>query len=302
MDFEVVCEGLRFPEGPVWMLDGSVVIVEIEAGRISRIRPDGRRETVATPGGGPNGAAVGPDGALYICNNGGLVCTVENGVLFTNGEAVPDYTTGRIERIDLATGKVERLYDRVDGRQLWGPNDLVFDSDGGLWFTDLGKHFDHARHDGGLFYCRPDGSFIKRVVDGVNFNGVGISPDGTKLYGAITEERLVLEFDVLGPGELSPPAFPGRVVASFPGRQQLDSLALTADGCVCVGALFENTGIAIVDPRTRTFTIRPFPDIYPTNICFGGADMQDAWITLSTTGKLVKARWDRPGYRLPFYA
>jgi gluconolactonase len=303
MDYETVCEGLRFPEGPVWMKDGSIVLVEIEPGRITRVWPDGRRETVATPGGGPNGAAIGPDGALYVTNNGGLVCVEDNGVLFTNGEAVPEYKSGRIERIDLQTGKVDCLYDRADdGRQLWGPNDLVFDTSGGMWFSDLGKHMDHRRHDGGIFYARADGSFIKRAVDGLNVNGVGLSPDGSKLYAALTEERLVLEFDVTGPGELAPVSPPGRVLASFPGRQMLDSLAVTEDGHVCVGALFENPGIASINPNSGEYTIRPFPDIYTTNICFGGPDMQDAWITLSTIGKLVKARWDRPGHQLAYYA
>ena len=61
---EIIAEGLGFPEGPVAMADGSVLVVEIRPGRITRITPDGRKETVATPGGGPNGMAVGPDGAL----------------------------------------------------------------------------------------------------------------------------------------------------------------------------------------------------------------------------------------------
>ena len=302
MDFEVVCDGLRFPEGPVWMQDGSVIVVEIEAGRVSRITPDGRRETVATPGGGPNGAAIGPDGALYVTNNGGMSVTEQGGLLVTDGAAAADYETGRLERIDLATGKVDRLYDRVDGRQLWGPNDLVFDAGGGVWFSDLGKHMNHCRHDGGIFYARPEGGSIKRVVDGLNVNGVGLSPDGKTLYAALTADRLLLAFDILGPGELAPTLPAGRVVTSFPGRQQLDSMALTADGRICVGAIFEDPGVAVVDPATGGFTLRSYPDIFPTNICFGGEDMQDAWVTLSTTGRLVKTRWDRPGHRLPFYA
>ncbi|MFZ0500940.1 MAG: SMP-30/gluconolactonase/LRE family protein [Steroidobacteraceae bacterium] len=302
MDFETVCGGLRFPEGPVWMLDGSVIVVEIEAGRITRIRPDGGRETAATPGGGPNGGAIGPDGALYVTNNGGLVCTETDGILFTDGSAIPGYQTGSIERVDLRTGAVERLYDTVDGRQLWGPNDIVFDTSGGFWFTDLGKRFEHHRRDGGIFYALPDGSSIRRVVDHVQVNGIALSPDGKRLYASVTDERLLLEFDVVGPGELAASPVPGRVAASFPGRQMLDSMAVTADGHVCVGALFENPGIAEVDPMSGKYSIHPFPDIYTTNICFGGKDMRDAWITLSTTGRLVKARWSRPGLRLAFYA
>ena len=64
MDIEIIAEGLGFPEGPVVMADGSIILVEIQAGLISRIWGDGRREVIAEPGGGPNGLAIGPDGAL----------------------------------------------------------------------------------------------------------------------------------------------------------------------------------------------------------------------------------------------
>ena len=69
-NYDVVATGLEFPEGPVCMADGSIVLVEVKRGTISRVDPDnGSVEVVAQPGGGPNGAAVGPDGALYVCNN-----------------------------------------------------------------------------------------------------------------------------------------------------------------------------------------------------------------------------------------
>src|ERR1051326_2508079 len=71
MQFREMATGLRFPEGPVAMEDGSVIVVEIAAGAITRITKEGKKQPVATPGGGPNGLAIGPDGALYVCNNGG---------------------------------------------------------------------------------------------------------------------------------------------------------------------------------------------------------------------------------------
>ena len=77
-----IVSGLRFPEGPVAMPDGSIILVEIAAGRISRIMPDGRRLTVAEPGGGPNGAAIGPGGKLYVCNNGGNAWYEKDGRTF----------------------------------------------------------------------------------------------------------------------------------------------------------------------------------------------------------------------------
>jgi gluconolactonase len=302
MHFEIVAEGLAFPEGPVVCDDGSVIVVEIKAGRVTRVRPDGRTEVIANPGGGTNGAAIGPDGALYVCNNGGFAWSGAEMGLNVPGHAADDYEIGRVERIDLSTGRVERLFDHVDGAPLSGPNDIVFDASGGFWFTDLGKTRHRGVDAGGLFWAKPDGSVVKRAVHGPNMNGVGLSPDGRTVYTALTHERLLLGFDITGPGEVAPGPglLPGRVVASFPGRTLLDSLAVAADGTVCVATLLDQPGIAEVDPATGAFTIHAFPDLLTTNIAFGGADMQDAWITLSTTGKLAKCRWPRPGLRLAF--
>ncbi len=304
MDVTLLADGLAFPEGPVMMDDGSVIVTEIAAGRLTRIRPDGTRHVVAETGGGPNGAAIGPDGALYVCNNGGFAWGEMDGLLIP-GNAAVDYETGRIERVDLATGKVERLYVECDGHRLSGPNDLMFDAGGGFWFTDLGKHFDHHTDHGGLFFARPDGSSIRCAVHGPHMNGVGLSPDGGTVYAALTEIGDILAFDVTGPGAVEPSplaALPGRVVARFGPRVLLDSLAMLADGRIAQATLVAAPGIAVVDPATGAHEITPFDDLLTTNIAFGGADMRDAVVCLSTTGRLVKMRWPDPGLRLPFNA
>ncbi|MDO9490259.1 MAG: SMP-30/gluconolactonase/LRE family protein, partial [Sphingomonadaceae bacterium] len=175
---------------------------------------------------------------------------------------------------------------------------------GGFWFTDLGKHRHRSTDAGGLYYAKPDGSSIRCAVSGPNMNGVGLSPDGKTVYTALTTERLLLAFDITGDGEVAPsplPALPGRVVTSFPGRTLLDSLAVAADGTICVATLVEAPGIAQVNPRTGAYEITGFPDLLTTNIAFGGDDLQDAWVCLSTTGKLARCRWDRPGLKLAFY-
>jgi len=69
----ILAEGLKFPEGPVAMPDGAIVLVEIERETISRVAADGTVDVLAQVGGGPNGLALGPDGALYVCNNGGFL-------------------------------------------------------------------------------------------------------------------------------------------------------------------------------------------------------------------------------------
>lgn len=299
MDFEIVTDGLLFPEGPIALADGSIVLVEVARGTLTRVW-QGRTEVIADLGGGPNGAALGPDGAVYVCNNGGFEWREVNG-LRVPIRAAADYTTGRIERVDLATGRFERIYAAFEGERLGGPNDIVFDRSGGFWFTDLGKSFARQRDHSSLFYARPDGSRLHRAVHpAISFNGVGLSPDESVVYCNETETQKLWAFDIAEPGKLQPFTFGrrGRVVCTLPGHQLLDSLAVEANGNVCSATLL-NGGITVFAPD-GPFEHVAFPDPLTTNICFGGADMRDAYITLSGTGKLVKARWPRPGLRLNF--
>jgi gluconolactonase len=303
MNHDVLCEGLAFPEGPVFMDDGSIIVCEIAAGRITRVRRDGSRHTIATPGGGPNGAAIGPDGALWVCNNGGFKWRTQDGLLIP-GHQADDYETGRIERIDLATGKVERVYQAVDGHDLSGPNDLVFDATGGFWFTDHAKIRERQSDHGGLFHGRADGSRVRAAVYPLDHpNGVGLSPDGATVHVALTMQRLILSFDITGEGTVAPSLFdavPGRIAASFPGGTLLDSLAMFADGDIAQATLLGNAGIATVNPATGTIGYGDFPDLLTTNVAFGGADMMAAAVCLSSTGRLALARWNKPGLRLAF--
>ena len=280
---EVIAEGLAFPEGPVVMADGSVIVVETFGGRITRCW-NGLKETICEIGDGPNGGAIGPDGALYVCNNGGVG---------------PDYfartdRVGRIERVDLATGRFERVYDSCGGRLLGAPNDLVFDCDGNLWFTDFGRLEVNGKQFGGLFCARPDGSSIARIAHrATSFNGVGISPDMATVYVADTIEARIYAF-ARKLEEQKP-----RFVATVPGHVRLDSLAMTAAGNVCVATIGEQGAICTVTPDGEVSSI-PTGDRVTTNIAFGGPDMSFAWITYSMQGLLVKMRWPEPGMRLVY--
>lgn len=302
---EIVAEGLRFPEGPIAMPDGSVILVEIAAGQLTRILPDGSKEVVARPGGGPNGAAVGPDGKIYVCNNGGFEYAEKNGFLTPAGIA-KDYDRGRIERIDPETGDVETLYDSGDfGCTLRGPNDIVFDDQGGFWFTDHGKtDYENRVHDiVGIFYGKSDGSHLEEVIfPSQNPNGVGLSPDGKTLYAAETFTCRLMKFNITAPGKVAPdagPGGPGIPVYRPAGYKFFDSLAMEESGNICVATIGE-CGISVISPEGELVEFVPTPDIFTTNICFGGADMMDAWICLSATGKLMKMRWQRPGLKLEY--
>jgi gluconolactonase len=126
-ELRVVATGLCFPEGPVAMADGSVVLGEIERQTVSRVLPDGTVQVIARTGGGPNGLAVGPDGACYVCNNGGFAWRLEEN-LFRPAAASSDYVGGSIQRVDPNTAVVSVLYDRCGANRLNGPNDIVFDA------------------------------------------------------------------------------------------------------------------------------------------------------------------------------
>lgn len=291
----VIAEGLAFPEGPVALDDGSLLVVEIARGTLTRIAPDGRTEVVARPGGGPNGAAIGPDGACYICNNGGLRFAHDGALLLPAGRA-PDYAGGRIERVELDGGRVDVLYDRVAGHRLSAPNDLVFDREGGFWFTDSGSMGERSRDHGGLYYARADGSAIEEVVYPlVTPNGVGLSPGERTLYVAELEPARLLAFEVMAPGRLALSGpLPGRVAGVAPGRMLLDSLAVEAAGAVAVAAPFASAVLRFHPSAGRVDAV-PVPGPVPTNLCFAGPDRRTAFVTLGATGKVIAMEWPQPG-------
>jgi len=292
-DVTVLAEGLSFPEGPVACADGSVLVTEIEAGRVTRVGPGGAIEVVATCGGGPNGAAVGPDGALYVCNNGGR---------FADG----NWKGGWVERVDLSTGSVDVLYTHDGDRRLSGPNDIVFDGTGAFWFTDTGKFQGRHRDIGSLYHATIDGNRLEEVVfPAESPNGIGIAPDGGTLYYAETVTARLRARQVIGPGQLAPLEGHGAasVICTLPGLQGFDSLALDAAGHVCVATLVTG-GIASIAPDGGSVTQYLLPpgldDHMTTNLCFGGPGLTTAYITLGATGRLVSCPWPVPGLDLAF--
>ena len=298
-----IATGLRFPEGPIAMPDGTVVLVEIERGTLTRVTPDGKIEVIAQIGGGPNGAAIGPDGAVYVCNNGGLRWHEDRNGLRPVGQA-DDYGGGRIERVDLATGAVRVLYTQTENGPLKGPNDIVFDRAGGLWFTDLGKTRDRELDRGGVYYAAADGSQIREVIyPMLTPNGIGLSPDESRLYVAETHTGRLWAFDLDAPGVVRRRKFPspngGELVAGLPGYQLFDSLAVDAEGNICVATLF-NGGITVISPDGAKIEHVPMPDLYTTNLCFGGPALRTAFVTLSLSGRLVALDWPRSGLALNF--
>jgi gluconolactonase len=299
----IVATGLQFPEGPIAMPDGSVILVEVARETLSRVQPDGKVEVIASIPGGPNGAAFGPDGMIYVCNNGGFEWIKDKGTHrpYLQGR---NYVTGSIEVVDPKTGKVRRLYDSCEGRPLKGPNDLVFDRNGDFWFTDLGKRRERDIDRGFVYWAKADGSAIREVIGPIfTPNGIGLSPDEKTLYVAETETGRLWSWGVTGLGSLHKRPWPsphgGTLVHGVGGFTRFDSLAVAASGNICVAALHSASVIEITPDGARAID-HPVPDISVTNLCFGGPDMRTAYVTMSHDGRLGAIDWHEPGLRLNF--
>jgi gluconolactonase len=280
------------------MPDGSIVLTEIRRGTLTRVAPDGTVEVVADLGGGPNGAALGPDGHVYVANNGGFLWSDLDGLtipfdLATRSNEPPGFRGGWIDRVDPATGEHSVLYRECDGWELRGPNDLVFDAHGGFWFTDFGKTRPREADKGFLHYALADGSRIERVPFAMyGPNGVGLSPDGGRVYVAESFTGRLLAWDLTAPGTVAGPQ-PEVIDAT---KSHFDSLAVEESGKVVVAAITH--GLCIVEPDGSGHTYVELPDRFTTNVAFGGPDRRTAYVTLSGAGRLVALDWPRPGLAL----
>jgi len=285
---EVVTRGLLFPEGPVALDDGSVLVAEIEGGALTRVEPDGTLTRIDC-GGGPNGAALGPDGAVYVCNNGGFVFMTEGGIRIPYG-AVEGSEGGHIQRVDLATGSVEVLFTHIDGEHIGCLNDIVFDEHGSCYIVDTTR--------GVLYYADPARGTIGVAEAGLEYpNGLGLSPDRTRLYVSETFSGRLLGWDVKAPGTLA-----GKTeLYATGGAHHWDGLAVDGAGNICAANL-EKSGISVVSPDGKVLRefVTPEHDPFVTNICFGGPNGDTAYICSGGLGILYSMPWPWPGLRLNF--
>jgi gluconolactonase len=283
----IITDGLAFPEGPLELPNGDILVTEIRAGRLTRIVSAGRKSVFAETGGGPNGAAIGPDGAIYVTQNGGMGREIR----------IP----GQIQRVPPEGGAVATLYTECDGNPLIAPNDLVFDRHGNFYFTDLGRFHRRTRDLGGLYYAAADGSFIREVVYPMEAaNGCALSPDESTVYVGETVTGRVWAFTLSAPGEVAS----RRVLGTVPGAPpaylaRCDSMCVDSAGNV-LQATIDNGGITVFAPD-GTVTHHPTGDPFTTNCCFGGPSLRTLYVTLSTAGQLAAFDdWPVPGLRLAF--
>lgn len=259
-----------FLEGPVFDRAGNLYVTDIPWGRVFRISPAGEWSVVAEYDGEPNGMKFIDDTHLLIT----------------------DYKNG-LMKLDVRTGEVTPFLQRRNSERFKGVNDLIFDAQGNLYFTDQGQS---GLHDpsGRLYRLRPDGQLDLLLANVPSPNGVALSPDGRVLYLAVTRGNCVWRVPLLPDGSVS------KVSQFFTshGPSGPDGLAVDTEGNLLVC----NPGLGYVwllDHRAEPRIIWRSPaGQSTTNLAFGGADGRMVYCTDSTTGAILTAHAPHAGLPL----
>lgn len=292
----VITAGLEVPEGPVALVDGDVLVAEIKGGRLTRVSANGTTTVVAELGGGPNGAALGPDGRVYVCNNGGSAWVhVVDELYLPQHRPAGERARSMMQIVDLRVGLVEEVYQDEAGHPFNSLNDLVFDAQGGCYFTDFGRAFADVTESGHVYYADPGFVGIRRVLSGLSRpNGCGLSPEEDRFYVSETTTGRVWWWRVEQPGvlvggETFRGSGGGNLLYGAAGFDLFDSMAVDRDGRVCVATYFDR-GVSVISPNGAEVTVLRVADRLITNLAFS-PDWSTAYLTAVGSGALLAIDW-----------
>jgi gluconolactonase len=258
--------GFKFPEGPAFDRNGNLFVVNVDTGDISRISPEGQVKTFVNTGGAPNGAKFHADGDLYVADR-------KKGIIVIS----PD-------------GNIRVIVDQYHGKRFNGPNDLVFDFRGNLYFTDpLGSS---AENPFGCVYRVSSDGEIVCLVSGLAFpNGLVLSRDEAELFVAITRKNRILRYVLDTPVRST-------IFSQLNGGWGPDGMAFDVAGNLYV-AHFGGGDVLIINPKGDLVERVKIPGLHPTNVAFGGPDRNTLYVTEMDTGSVYRFSTDYPG--LPLY-
>lgn len=267
-----IASGLRFPEGPSLLDDGSVAVVEMQGEAVARVAPDGAVSQLADLGGGPNGSVHGSDGAVYVANNGGL--SVAKGIWHA-----PREFDGCVQKV-AADGSVSAAARDLPGPEPHRPNDLCFAPDGRLLVTDSADWENGSEAASGrLLAISSDGEVAVLAEIPAVPNGLAFTPDGQTLLVAQSMTQRILAFDY-GSQALTAPVVWGTLPGGSP-----DGICVAEDGTVYVCGSIAHA-IYSFNPDGRLVETLQMPDkSQPTNCCLTAEG--ELLVTLARAGTLV---------------
>ncbi|MEB4212152.1 SMP-30/gluconolactonase/LRE family protein [Mycobacterium sp. 94-17] len=296
--YRLLAEGLAFPESPVPCDDGSVMVSEIAAGRITRVGSDGTTRTIAHTGGGPNGVARLAEDRLVVCQNGGSRFGIgpwpydlEGCVQLFRPVGPPRHPIPPAVQVVDHDGSVSTLATQFTTRSgeaapLVRPSDVCVDGHGGFYLTDAGTVRGRSRSVTGLLYGTTGGGLREIVYPLEMPNGVALSPDGAVLYVAETRTRRIWEFELIAPGVV------GRAkgLATVPSGGPLnvggaDGVCVDGDGRVLVATLGTG-GVTVFSATGEPLGAIPADDPLTTNVALS-TDGETMLMTLASSGRLV---------------
>jgi gluconolactonase len=268
---EPLITGYDSPEGPAFDKDGNLFFVNWLTSSIVKLAPDGTASEFFNTGGIPAGLAFHPDGSLYVADEGEKI----HGVM----------------RITPA-GEASIVVNDYQGKPLNGANDLVFDRNGVLYFSDpWGTSAENPV--GGFYRLFPDGTF-EQIDSGLAFpNGVALTADGSAVILAETYRNRLLRYRIEADGSLGPREhWADTHLPSGP-----DGMAFDANGDLYV-AHHRGGCVDVFDPTGTKVDEIAVPGEQPTNVAFGGSDGRVLVITEVATASLYTNRVDVPGQAL----
>lgn len=261
----VFATGFKFPEGPAFDRNKNLFVVNVDTGDISKISPKGQVKIFVNTGGAPNGAAFHPNGDLYVADRA-------KGIIGISPK-----------------GDIRVVVDNYRGKKLNGPNDLVFDTRGNLYFTD--PHGSSAEDPFGCVYRISSNGEMACLASGLAFpNGLVLSLDGKYLFVAITRKNRILRY-------VFDPPVRSYLFSQLSGGWGPDGIAFDVAGNLYV-AHYGGGDVLIVNPKGEIMERVPIGGLYPTNVAFGGPDNKTLYVTEVETGSVCCFNADHPGFPL----
>lgn len=265
-----VVDRVRFPEGPVWCGDETLVFTSVADGALYRVDVrTGALGTVAVVGGGANAAAPTADGGFVVTQNGGIDFSRVPGFDVAGAPPYAPVAPG-LQHV-APDGSVRYLLDQG----FLAPNDLTATADGTLYFTDPPHHPPPAEPAGRVHAVSADGT-VRVLASGFRYcNGIALEPGGTL---AVVEARGLMRVWPDGEREW---------ILEHIGENAGDGLAVDAEGLLYVCCTRDHA-VRIFDPDGLEVERLELPGAgLVTNCCFGASDLRTLFVTVGIPGSVV---------------